>query len=473
MTTDFLIDAADAAGTAPVELWLVTAAEYAQWLDGRDAPTRAWLAATGFKADRHQLALLPGDDGSVCGAVFGLGALASIDALELWHVAGLPERLPAGTRWQLAGPTLSATTSTTVALGWAYGSYRFEAYKSAATARPAAARPRLVAPAGADVALAERIAAATAMARDFVNTPAADMNPARLAEEAIALGQRFGARTEEVSGVALQIGFPAIHTVGKAAAVEPRLVDLRWGDPAKPKLTLIGKGVCFDTGGLDIKAAAGMALMKKDMGGAACTLALARLVMETQLPVYLRVLIPAVENAISGNAFRPGDVIRTRNGLTVEVGNTDAEGRLILCDALALADEETPDLVIDLATLTGAARIALGPDLPAVFGTRQETVDALLRHGRAVADPMWQMPLWGGYDDDIASKVADVNNASAATFAGAIIGALFLKRFVTRTPDWLHVDLFAWNPKERPGRPVGAEAHAVRALYAMLLERYG
>jgi leucyl aminopeptidase len=213
--------------------------------------------------------------------------------------------------------------------------------------------------------------------------------------------------------------------------------------------------------------------MKKDMGGAACTLALARLVMESRLPVRLRVLIPAVENAISGSAYRPGDVIRTRKGLTVEVGNTDAEGRLVLCDALAWADEEQPDLMIDLATLTGAARIALGPDLPAVFGTRQATVDSLLGHGRRVADPLWPMPLWIGYDDDIASKVADVNNASPTTFAGAIVGALFLRRFVTRTTDWLHLDLFAWNPKERPGRPVGAEAHAVRALFAMLSERYG
>jgi leucyl aminopeptidase len=255
--------------------------------------------------------------------------------------------------------------------------------------------------------------------------------------------------------------------------VGPRLVDFTRGDPAHPLVTLVGKGVCFDTGGLDLKPAAGMLLMKKDMGGAACTLALARLVMEARLPVRLRVLVPAVENAVSGNAYRPGDVIRTRKGLTVEVGNTDAEGRLVLCDALARADEEAPDLLIDLATLTGAARIALGPELPAVFGTRPATVDALLRHGSLVADPLWPMPLWAGYDEDIASKVADINNASASTFAGAIIGALFLRRFVSATLDWLHVDLFAWNPKERPGRPVGAEAHAVRALFAMLAERYG
>jgi leucyl aminopeptidase len=311
------------------------------------------------------------------------------------------------------------------------------------------------------------------MARDFVNTPASDFTPERLAAEAMQLARTHGASPLEVTGVELRRGFPAIHAVGQASASAPRLVDFTWGDPQHPKLTLIGKGVCFDSGGLDIKPSAGMALMKKDMGGAACTLALARLVMETRLPVRLRVLIPAVENSIAGNAYRPGDVIRTRKGLTVEIGNTDAEGRLVLCDALALADDERPDLLIDLATLTGAARVALGPELPAVFGTRQQTVDALLRHGREVADPLWQLPLWHGYDEDIASKVADINNASASAFAGAIIGALYLQRFVTQTPDWVHIDLYAWNPRERPGRPLGAEAHAVRALYALIVARYG
>ncbi|HET7203876.1 MAG TPA: leucyl aminopeptidase family protein [Steroidobacteraceae bacterium] len=474
MATDFLVDATDANnGGAPGELFLVTQADYASWFSGRDGATRAWLESTGFKAERQQLALLPGPDGRVRGAVLGLGPLDTLHALELWHVAGLPDRLPAGTRWSLAGAALPADAASAVVLGWAYGSYRFEHYKSAATAKASAARARLVAPAGADVERALRLAAATAMARDFVNTPASDMNPERLANEAEDLGRRHGASIQLITGEALQGGFPAIHAVGQASAVAPSLVELGWGDPAHPKVTLVGKGVCFDTGGLDIKPSAGMALMKKDMGGAACTLALARLVMEEKLPVRLRVLIPAVENAIAGNAYRPGDVVRTRKGLTVEIGNTDAEGRLVLCDALAWADDERPDLLVDLATLTGAARVALGPDLPAVFGTRQETVDALLRHGRRVADPLWPMPLWSGYDEDIASKVADFNNASATTFAGAIIGALFLKRFVTQAQDWLHVDLFAWNPKERPGRPVGAEAHAVRALFGLLSERYG
>jgi leucyl aminopeptidase len=466
---DFLVDLAGTPSDAR-ELWLLPQADLARWLDRQPAPARAWLESTGFKAEKQQLALLPGADGLPQAAVLGLGPLGALDLLELWQVAGLPERLPAATTWRAAN-ALSPTAATALALGWAYGSYRFDTYKT--PAKSASVRPRLIAPAGADHALVLRIAAATAMARDFINMPASDMTPERLAAAAEQLARASGATPQEVCGDDLRRGFPAIHAVGQASQYAPRLLDFSWGDSGHPKLTLLGKGVCFDTGGLDLKTSAGMALMKKDMGGAACALSLARLVMETKLPVRLRVLVPAVENSLAGNAYRPGDVIRTRKGLTVEIGNTDAEGRLVLCDALALADDERPDLMIDLATLTGAARVALGPELPAVFGTRQETVDALLRHGRQVADPLWQMPLWGGYDDELASKLADLNNVSTSAFAGAIIGALFLRRFVTQTPDWLHVDLFAWNPKERPGRPVGAEAQAVRALYSMLVERYG
>jgi leucyl aminopeptidase len=469
---DFLIDPAASADAAVRELWLVTQSGVSRWMAEQDATTRAWLEATGFRAEKQQLALIPASDGSVRAAALGLGPVSTPEAIELWQVAGLPERLPPRSRWRVAGPELDASAATALVLGWAYGTYRFDTYKSAITARSAADRARLVAPAAADVVTATRVAGATAMARDLVNTPACDMTPARLAAEARQLGQQHGAQSREITGDALREEFPAIHIVGQAAAVAPRLVELRWGDAGRPRVALVGKGVCFDSGGLDIKPSAGMALMKKDMGGAACALALARLVMEAQLPVELRVLVPAVENAVSGHAYRPGDVIRTRKGLTVEVGNTDAEGRLVLCEALAWADDERPDLLIDLATLTGAARVALGPELPAVFGTRQETVDAVLRHGRAVADPLWPMPFWSGYDDDISSKVADINNASASTFAGAIIGALFLRRFVTQTPDWLHIDLYAWNPKDRPGRPVGAEAQAVRALFALLTERY-
>jgi leucyl aminopeptidase len=269
---------------------------------------------------------------------------------------------------------------------------------------------------------------------------------------------------------------PAIHAVGRASASAPRLLDIQWAPDTHaqlPRLTLVGKGVCFDTGGLDIKAGAGMALMKKDMGGAAIALALANMLMRARIRARLRVLIPAVENSIGGNAYRPGDVLATRKGLSVEVGNTDAEGRLVLCDALALADAERPDLMIDFATLTGAARVALGPELPALFGSDERTVTELARVAAAEHDPLWPMPLWAGYDDELGSKIADLNNVAASGFAGAIFGALFLKRFVTETKDWLHVDLYAWNPKERPGRGIGAEAQAVRAAYRFLVERYG
>ena len=466
---DFLVDSASADNLATAhDLHLVTHNELPAWLAAQDPATQAWLKTQAFKADRHQVVLLPSPDGRALQAVVGLGALTAPDAIELWHAAGLPEKLPAATTWQVRNE-LSPDAAAAFALGWAYGSYRFDAYKSA---RSTAARARLVAAVGVDVAKITREAAATALARDLVNTPASDMTPERLAAEAIRVAREHGAVPQEILGDELRRGFPAIHAVGQASASTPRLVDFAWGDPAHPRVTIVGKGVCFDTGGLDIKPAAGMALMKKDMGGAACVLGLAQLVMASRLPVRLRVLIPAVENAIAGNAYRPGDVIRTRKGITVEIGNTDAEGRLVLCDALALADDEKPDLLVDLATLTGAARVALGPELPALFGTRQQTVEDLLRHGRQQADPLWQLPLWNGYDDDYSSKVADINNSSATAFAGSIIGALYLRRFVTQSPDWLHVDLFAWNPKERPGRPVGAEAHAVRALFAYLAERY-
>jgi leucyl aminopeptidase len=449
-------------------LWLVAEGELEAWLARQDAAARAWLAALRFRAERHQVTCLAGPDGSVSGAVLGLGPLGSVEALEPWHVAAAVDRLPGGP-WRIETP-LTAEAATSAALGWSLGSYRFERYRS----KPrAAASALLVPPQLADMAYVRRMSAAIAMARDFINLPAADLSPERLSDEALALARANGADGRCIMGDALREGYPAIHAVGQASAVGPRLVDFTWGDPAAPKVTLVGKGVCFDTGGLDIKPPAGMLLMKKDMGGAACVLALARMVMESALPVRLRVLVPSVENSIAGNAYRPGDVLRTRKGITVEVGNTDAEGRLILCDALAVADTERPDLLVDLATLTGAARVALGPELPAVFGTRADTVDALLRHGRRLADPLWPMPLWAGYEDDLGSKVADVNNVSNSTFAGAIIGGLFLKRFVTESKDWLHVDLFGWNPKERPGRPVGAEPQAVRALYALLAERYG
>jgi leucyl aminopeptidase len=458
----------DQATAAARPLWLVAEGELEAWRATQDEVTRAWLGALRFRAERHQVACLAAGDGAARAAVLGLGPLDSLAALEPWHLAGAVDRLPGGP-WQLATP-LPAAAATAAALGWAYGSYRFERYRSKPRGAPSAT---LVPPQLADMTYVRRMSASLAMARDLINLPAADLSPERLADQALALAASCGAEGRVVHGDALREGFPAIHAVGQASASAPRLVDFCWGDPAAPKVTLVGKGVCFDSGGLDIKPPAGMLLMKKDMGGAACVLALARMVMESALPVRLRVLIPAVENVIGGNAYRPGDVLRTRKGITVEVGNTDAEGRLVLADALALADAERPDLLVDLATLTGAARIALGPELPAVFGSRDETLDALLRHGRGVADPLWPLPLWNGYDEEIASKIADINNVSGSTFAGAIIGGLFLRRFVTEARDWLHVDLYGWNPKDRPGRPVGAEPQAVRALYALLVERYG
>jgi leucyl aminopeptidase len=450
-------------------LWLLTEAQFPEWLAAQPPTTETWLRSARFQAARGELAVIPGSQATASAAVVGLGALDPAEDVVLWHLAGAPARLPAGS-WRIAN-ALPAAAATAAALGWAYGCYRFDRYKT--ETRRSEEPARLQPPQLADMSYVRRMAAALAMARDLVNTPAGDLGPAELAAHAMELATRNGAAARVIEGEALREGYPAIHAVGRAAAAGPRLVDFSWGDADRPRVTLVGKGVCFDTGGLDIKNPQGMLLMKKDMGGAACTLALARMVMESALPVRLRVLIPTVENAIAGNAYRPGDVLRTRKGLTVEVGNTDAEGRLILCDALAAADLERPEILVDMATLTGAARVALGPELPAVFGTQDRTVQALVQHGKSLADPLWPMPLWQPYAEDIASKVADFSNASASTHAGAIIGALFLKRFVTLTADWLHLDVFAWNPKDRPGRPVGAEAQGVRALFALLAERFG
>ncbi|HXQ63527.1 MAG TPA: leucyl aminopeptidase family protein, partial [Steroidobacteraceae bacterium] len=354
-------------------------------------------------------------------------------------------------------------------LGWALGRYRFERYRKPPIATPL---PALVMPANVDAELVRRLVEAEFLARDLINTPAADLGPAELAAAVAAVASRYGAEFRQIVGEQLLTeGFPAIHAVGRAAAGPPRLIDLRWGS-AGPRVTLVGKGVCFDSGGLDLKPASGMLLMKKDMGGAACALALAQAVMDAQLKLRLRLLVPAVENSVAGNAYRPGDVLATRKGLTVEVGNTDAEGRLVLADALALADEERPDLLIDLATLTGAARVALGPELPALYAGSDALALELVASARQASDPVWHMPLWAGYEDEFASKVADLSNVSASPLAGSIIAALFLRRFVAETTPWLHLDLYAWNGKDRPGRPVGAEAQTVRALYGMLAARY-
>jgi leucyl aminopeptidase len=458
----------EAAATVP--LWLLYDDEVEAWRAAQAPLVQSWLHEHHFKGERQRTLLVPTAEGAIELAVAGLGKRQG-GGLSLWLGAGFAERLaPRCYRLAQEFPVAEATQ---LQLGFLYGAYRFERYRPSKQERAAV----LEAPPGVDQPYVLAVAQALTLARDWINTPAADFGPAELAAAGRALAGRHGAAYREwVGEELLTANFPAIHAVGRASAAAPRLIDLQWSPPGGqdlPRLTLIGKGVCFDSGGLDIKPSSGMALMKKDMGGAAVTLALAALLMHSKLRVRLRVLVPAVENSIAGNAYRPGDVLTTRKGLTVEVGNTDAEGRLVLCDALALADAERPDLIIDFATLTGAARVALGPELPALFGSDERIVADLARTAAAEHDPLWPMPLWAGYDDELGSKIADLNNVAASGFAGAIFGALFLKRFVTETANWVHIDLYAWNPKERPGRGVGAEAHAVRGVHRYLIERYG
>ncbi len=447
-------------------LWIVTEGELQSWLASQPVSVAAWVRAHGFQGERHRALSLPSAEGGIGGAVVGLGTLTSAGDLTLWHAAGLADRLPAQS-WHLATP-LSPTAATRFLLGWLMGAYRMSRYRLDGPQSPRAA---LVPPAGADLEYADAAARATALARDLINAPANDMGPEELAEAALDLARSGGARCHVLMGGELA-GYPMLRAVGAASPREPRLIDLRWGDRDAPRVTLVGKGVCFDSGGLDLKPSAGMLLMKKDMGGAACALGLADMIMRLQVPVQLRVLIPAVENSVGGSAYRPGDVLRSRKGLTVEIGNTDAEGRLVLADALAEADVERPDLLVDLATLTGAARTALGPELPAAYSPEPSLLESLRKHGEDESDPVWPLPLWPGYDEELTSKVADLGNVAATPFAGSIIAALFLQRFVTETRNWLHLDLYAWNAKERPGRPVGAEAQCVRGLFQLIRSRY-
>ena len=397
----------------------------------------------------------------------GLGPTPDLFEPTIWTSVGLPDRLPPGS-YRFAG-SFSAVAATHLTLGWEYGSYRFTRYRKAAGELPS-----LLAPTGTDLEYVRLANEALSEARDLINTPANDLGPAELGEAVQRLALQHEAECRITVGEELlRQNYPLIYEVGKGSAREPRLIDMRWGKRGAPLVTLVGKGVCFDTGGLDIKPSSGMILMKKDMGGAALALALARMLMGADAPVQLRLLIPAVENSISGRSYRPSDVLRSRQGLTVEIGNTDAEGRLVLADALAEADTEEPALLVDLATLTGAARVALGPELPAIYSNPQQLAMELRAIGEREADPLWPMPLWSGYDEDLASRIADLNNVSSTQFAGSIIGALFLKRFVTRTRNWLHGDVYAWNAKERPGRPVGGEPHTVRALYRLIRQRFG
>lgn len=452
-------------------LWLLRDGDVAAFKASQPARVAAWLDQHAFAGERHRVLAIPGADGGIEAAVAGVGPLADWSRLAWWQVAGIIDRLPAAD-YELA-TELPDPAQQQVLLGWLAGGYRLARFKAPPAMATPAARPRLHV-AGQSVAAASRQARACALARDLINAPANELGPAELAAVARELAGEFGAEYRCVEGdQLLEQNYPLIHAVGRASSRAPRLIDLRWGDGGRPLVTLVGKGVCFDSGGLDIKPSSGMALMKKDMGGAAIALGLARCLMERGAPIRLRVLIPAVENSVGGDAYRPGDVLRSRRGLTVEIGNTDAEGRLVLADALTEADAERPELLLDFATLTGAARVALGPELPAVFGNEPALVEAIRRCGDLAADPVWPLPLWDPYDEELASRIADLNNVSSSAFAGAIFGGLFLRRFVTETRAWAHFDLYAWNPRERPGRPVGAEAQCLRLADRLIAERFG
>jgi leucyl aminopeptidase len=449
-----------AAAEQTVQVVLQDALEEA--LNALPEAAAAHARSAGFKADAGETLLLPAGQGAA--AVIGAGAGRSP-----FEIAAAAMALPEGD-WALAGlPDGWDPTETAVAL--AFGGYQFTRYK-AAKRNPA----RFVAPAGADADEAARIVRGAALTRDLVNTPASDMLPSDLEAEARRLADAYGAKMRVTTGEDLlnpDDAYPMIHAVGRASADAPRLIEFEWGDPADPRLALVGKGVCFDSGGLDIKPADGMLLMKKDMGGAANVLGLASIIMDAQLPVRLHVLIPAVENAISGNAFRPGDILDSRKGDTVEIGNTDAEGRLVLADALTKALESQPELLIDMATLTGAARIALGPEVSPFYTDDDALAGAIAEAGAQVYDPVWRMPLWDGYDEWLDSPIADLSSTGGSRFAGSITAALFLRRFAGAAKAWVHFDIFAWNPKGRPGRPQGGEMLGARALWRMLKQRYG
>ena len=472
--SEAIISGAEAAGQDVVPIWLLRENELAPWRAGQAPAVAAWSTANDFRAERHRVLLLPNGEGRLAGAVVGLGTLPAMESLSPWMIAGLPERLPPGV-YAFARELPGAAAEAAV-LGWLLGSLRGTGARTPATS--AVPRARLSPPPSCDLTALLRAARTVGWARDLINLPANLLGPEELSQVAASLASEFGARLEVTVGEALlAANYPLVHAVGRAAGRgeerAPRLLDLRWGDERHPKVTLVGKGVCFDSGGLDIKPAVGMALMKKDMGGAAVALGVARSLMERSAPVRLRVLIPAVENAVGGDAYRPGDVLRSRRGLTVEVNNTDAEGRLVLADALSEACAEHPALLLDFATLTGAARTALGPDLPAVFSNDGALLAAAQRCGEQTHDPVWPMPLWDGYDEELSSKVADLANVAPSAFAGAVFGALFLRRFVTPGVPWAHFDLYAWNPRERPGRPVGGEAHCLRLADRLIRERFG
>jgi leucyl aminopeptidase len=448
---------------AAVPIFVVDAGSFGTDADGLDPAIRSFARAAGFEPKPGRHLLLPGKSDALGGVLFGSDA-PDASARDPFGPGRLPGLLPSGSY-----RFVNAPEPRLAALAFALGSYVFARYR-----KPDGKIVTLELPAGVDGADLTRVVEAVFLARDLINTPTNDMGPAELENAARALEHRYGAKVRSIIGDdLLRDNFPLIHAVGRASAMPPRLIDLTWGDPTHPTVTLVGKGVCFDSGGLDIKPSSGMLMMKKDMGGAATVLGLAHMVMSRGLRLRLRVLIPAVENAISGTSFRPLDVYPSRKGISVEVGNTDAEGRLILADALALADEEAPDLLVDLGTLTGAARVALGPELPAFYTNDETVAGELQRIGAEENDPFWRLPLWQPYLSMLDSKVADTSNVSSGAFAGSITCALFLSRFVSAAKTWLHFDIYAWNASAKPGRPEGGECQVARALYAFLCKRYG
>ncbi len=452
-----------------IRLTAIAKADWPKYAKTLSGPHRRYAMQSGFVGEAGGLVALPGRDGRLERVLVGIAGDDARDGSGawMWGWAGLPLRLPKGL-YRLDPEPVSAADATRIATAWGIGSYVFDRYKKVDRA-PA----ELVWPERADRKAVQSYVRADGFARDLINTPTEDMGPDALAAAAVAMADELGMTSSVIVGEDLvRQGYNLIHAVGRAAAREPRLIELGWGDAADPLVTLVGKGVCFDTGGLGIKPDTGMKLMKKDMGGAAHVLALARLVVEAKLKLRLQVLVPAVENSIAGNAVRPLDIIRSKVGKTVEIGHTDAEGRLILADAFARAAQEKPELMVDFATLTGAARVALGPDLPALFSNDTALADALLESGLTHDDPCWRMPLWRPYRSRIDSKIADLNNVSDSPFAGATIAALFMQEFVPASAKWAHFDIVAWSPWARPGRPEGAHMQGLRAAFAVLAKRY-
>ncbi len=450
-------------GQSARDIHIVDKNGFDAWFKEQPARVRSAVEALRFRGAALEFAILPGDEPDSWNAAIGV---VDADAFSPWCLAKAASALPAGS-YRLAGKRGPGPA----ALGWLLAHHRFDRYRSDPEPIPTSV---LLTPQPATIEAHVRIAEAIALVRDMVDTPAADMGPGDIANIVESIGRSFGAAVSVIQGDALEEGFPMIAAVGRAASREhaPRLIELHWGDPAHPRIAIVGKGVSFDSGGLDLKPSSAMLLMKKDMGGAAHAIALARLIMGARMPVRLHLLIPAVENAVSGNAFRPGDVLKSRKGITVEIGNTDAEGRLVLADALARAAEDEPVLMVDFATLTGAARVALGPDLPALFSNNDMFAEVLMQGSEASDDPLWRLPLWQPYADMLKSTVADVNNAGEGGMAGAVTAALFLQKFVPPEIDWAHLDTFAWRPAAKPGRPKGGDALGLRAVFEALGKRF-